>query len=328
VTEAPAFVNDFVNLADPQAGAAVLFVSDEFFAPAKRMLDAREPLFLPDRFDAHGKWMDGWESRRRRDQEYDHCVIRIRPGIVHGLDIDTRHFIGNYPQAASVEACRVGGDPDQHCTWTELVPRTNLQPDSHHWFEVEESALWSHLRLNIFPDGGVARFRVYGEAEQGFSAHPDWIDLSSQDCGGRAVFCNDMHFGHMDNLLAPGPSLSMADGWETRRRRTRGNDFVVVRLGKPGHIRRVELDTAHFLGNYPAQCALSGALLEHDPSPEDSVDWLPILARSAMGPDQLHVFERQLRQSSQVLSHVRLDIFPDGGVARMRLFGEPADPHG
>ena len=321
--QVPAFANRYRNLADPQLGGAVIMVSDEFFAPAKRMLSAEEPQFEADRFDDHGKWMDGWESRRRRDGGHDYCVVRICPGVIHGVDIDTRHFTGNFPPAASILACRVDGDPGRDCNWQELIPRTELQGNRHHFLEVDDSRTWTHLMLRIFPDGGIARFRVFGEANAEPDLGEEWIDLAASAAGGCAIACNDMHFGHMSNLIKPGPSVNMGDGWETRRRRTEGNDWVILGLGRAGTIYRIEVDTAHFRGNYPASCSLRGATTESDDFPLDaSASWAEILPPAMLGPDQLHVFEREVRNVGPV-SHVRLDIYPDGGIARLRLHGRP-----
>jgi allantoicase len=325
MTCAPEFTRQYVNLAAPGIGAAVISVSDEFFAPARRMLADSEPEFIPGRYDAHGKWMDGWESRRRRGPGHDCCVMRICPGIVHGVGIDTRHFTGNFPPEASLEACRLQGDPDEHTSWHALVPRVRLQGDTQHFFEISDRRRWTHLRLNIYPDGGVARLRVYGQpAAEPLAGVPAPQDLSSADVGGRALACNNMHFGDMANLLSRAPVANMGDGWETRRRREPGNDWVILRLGRPGRITRVEVDTSFFKGNYPARCALAGARAddEHDIEHYDS-RWPIILPEVALGPDQVHVFESQVRDIGAV-THVRFDIIPDGGVARLRLLGIPS----
>jgi len=323
VTEQQEFAKIFVNLASPQRGAAICSVSDEFFAPAKRMLSPAAPVFVADRYDAHGKWMDGWESRRKRVAGHDECIVRICPGVVRGIEIDTRHFTGNYPPAASVEACNAQIEPDENTAWTALLPKTELQGDSCRAFAVGNTNSWTHIRLNIYPDGGIARLRVYGEPDHtgALSGREQWVDLVSADVGGCAIACNNQHFGHMDNLLSTAPVANMGDGWETRRRRQLGNDWVILKLGRPGRIFRAEVDTAFFRGNYPARCALRGA----SPGPDDDVardsgNWPEILPQLALGPDQLHLFETQLRDVGSV-SHVRLDIYPDGGIARLRLFG-------
>lgn len=324
--EQPEFADKFVNLALPEQGGAICSVSDEFFAPAKRMLSADEPLFIPDRFDAHGKWMDGWESRRKRTAGFDYCVVRIRPGVIRGVEIDTRHFTGNYPPAAKLEACSVDIEPDENTSWTELVPRTDIEGDSRRFFAVNNDNTWSHIRLNIYPDGGIARLRIYGEPKLYESAigRDQWIDLVSSEAGGRAVECNNMHFGDMNNLLSTRPVANMGDGWETARRRKPGNDWVILRLGQKGRICRVEVDTAFFRGNYPARCSLKGAApADETDIRHESADWQVILPQVALGPDQLHVFESQLSDIDNV-THVRLDIYPDGGIARLRLLGVPA----
>jgi allantoicase len=326
MTELQQVSENYINLALPGNGAAICSVSDDFFAPAKRMLSAEEPVFIPDRFDAHGKWMDGWESRRKRIAGHDHCIVRICPGVIHGIEINTRHFTGNFPPAASVEACHVAVEPTEGTQWTELVPRTDLQGDSSHAFTIRHEDSWTHLRLNIFPDGGVARFRVYGEPDiaPGVEGQRQFTDLSSADVGGRAIECNNMHFGHMRNLLSTSAVANMGDGWETRRRREPGNDWVILKLGHPGTIGRIELDTAFFRGNYPARCSLKGGNPKsEDGIAESSAEWAEILPEVSLGPDQLHIFESQLLAVGDV-NYVRLEIVPDGGVARLRLLGVPA----
>ncbi len=314
------------NLGEPKLGAAVIQVSDDFFFVVKRMLAAHESAFHEGRFDEHGKWMDGWESRRKRSEGHDFCVLRICPGVIYGLDIDTSNFTGNFAPAASLDAACLEGDPDIHTEWHELLPRTELQGDRHHFFRVGNRQTWTHLCLNIFPDGGVARLRVFGvpvTAEES-GATGQWIDLVSNENGGQAVACNDMHFGDMSNLIKPGNAANMGDGWETRRRRKPGNDWVILKLGRAGRIRRIEVDTDFFKGNNPASCSLRGCLLGDDAPVRHSSSWPIILPRLALGPDQLQVFQRELSDIGPV-DHVRLDIFPDGGVARLRLLGEPED---
>ena len=322
----PESAGKLVNLALPELGGAILGVSDEFFAPAKRMLSAEDPVFIPDRFDGHGKWMDGWESRRKRTAGHDYCVIRICPGVIRTVEIDTSFFTGNYPPAAMLEACTAEIEPDESTRWTELVPKTMLEGDSRRVFTVSDENTWSFIRLNIYPDGGVARLRVYGEpSTDAVSIDRDqWVDLVSSLAGGTALECNNMHFGDMSNLLSNQPVANMGDGWETRRRRDPGNDWVILKLGQSGRVCRVEVDTAFFRGNYPARCSLKGG----NPNAgsdlaAESANWDEILPKLALGPDQLHIFELQLRDVGNV-THVRFDIYPDGGVARLRLAGKPA----
>jgi allantoicase len=323
----PGFTRRYVNLAQPRIGAAVLAASDEFFAAKERLIEPAAPVFRPDVYDQNGKWMDGWESRRRRGSGHDWCLLRLCPGTIRGVEIDTRFFTGNFPPEASIDACqRFDGDPDplDDGDWELLVARTALQGNSRLYLGVDDDRVWTHLRLNIFPDGGLARLRVYGVVHRDWSDHDpnDSVDLAAMLNGGRALACNDMHYGHMSNLILPDRSLNMGDGWETRRRRQPGHDWVILSLGHPGRLDRVEVDTQWFKGNYPAACTLYGARLTHMDEEEitaDIDDWREILPRSELGPDRVHEFD-DLREVGTV-SHVRLDIHPDGGVARLRLFG-------
>ena len=320
----PDFTDRYIDLAQPRLGAEVIVASDDFFAPKERLIQPGAPVFLPDKYDDHGKWMDGWESRRKREAGHDFCIVRLCAGTVHGVEIDTSFFTGNYPPQASLEACS-DENPDAATEWTTLVPRTDLQGDARHFFTVADPRVWTHVRLNIFPDGGVARLRVYGVArcDWATASTDELLDLAAMTRGGRALHCNDMHFGHMSNLIAPGSAVNMGDGWETRRRREPGNDWVILALGHPGTLRRVEVDTAFFKGNYPARCSLHGALLIGQPDSDISHRapyWREILPPVPLGPDRLQVFEEEVADAGPV-SHVRFDIYPDGGVARLRLLG-------
>jgi allantoicase len=330
-----------VNLADARLGAVALSCSDEFFAPMARMLNPAEPEWRAGVYDAHGKWMDGWESRRRRDQGHDHCIVRLAaPCTLALLEIDTRFFTGNYPPFASVDACRVpdAATPDAATSWTSLLPSAPLRGDARNFFELPSGGIWTHVRLNIHPDGGVARLRCYG------AVHRDWapaaggdagagvgvgaIDLAAALNGGRALACSDEHYGAMGNLLLPGRGVSMADGWETRRRREPGHDWVILRLGHPGRVARIDIDTAHFKGNYPHQLSVNAALLrEADAVGEADLTsqclyWPTLLAPQPLQADHVHSFEAQLKDLG-VISHVRVNLHPDGGVSRVRLFGQP-----
>ncbi len=321
----PGFTERYIDLAQPRLGAEVIAATDDFFAPKERLISPAPAVFIADKFDQNGKWMDGWESRRRRTPGHDFCVVKLCPGVIHGLDIDTSFFTGNYPPFAAIKVCHTRGEPDETTEWHELIGKTPLQGDSHHYLPVADARRWTHLRLHIYPDGGVARLRVYGVAHCDWEALPqgEKTDLVAMQRGGRALACNDMHFGHMSNLIAPGHGLNMGDGWETRRRREPGNDWVILRLGHAGKIQAVEVDTAFFKGNYPARCSLHGALLD-DMADEDisaSGDyWQAILPAVELGPDHLHIFEKEVIDAGRV-SHVRFDIYPDGGISRLRLFG-------
>lgn len=323
--------HEWIRLEQPRLGTEVVFSTDDFFGAKERLIDPAAPVFIADKYDDHGKWMDGWESRRKRAPGHDYCILRLGiPGIVRGLDIDTSHFTGNFPPAASLDVCNSEAIiPDADTRWRPLLPQTDLAGDAHHFHAVDDNNAVTHLRLNIFPDGGVARLRVFGEIR------PDWdkfdrdevMDLFAIENGGRAIACNDEHFGSMHNLNLAGRGVNMGDGWETARRRRPGNDWVIVALGHPGRIEEVEIDTAHFKGNYPDRVKLCAALLDKDEiqpaaiSDQASEDWPELLSESRLQMDSQQRFRSELNDVG-VVSHIRMDIFPDGGVSRLRLLGK------
>lgn len=219
----------YLDLADARLGSQVVAVSDEWFAPASRMLQAGEPVWKEGVFDDSGKWMDGWETRRKRFEGHDQAVIRLGvPGVLKGVDIDTRFFTGNHPPAASLDGCFcTEGDPDDSTSWSEVLAAVGLQGDSHHYHPIDDERPWTHLRLNIYPDGGIARLRLYGVPYRDWSSQPPGtaLDLAAAVNGGRALACSDQHFGRMGNLLNPGRAINMGDGWKpaaAARRATTG----------------------------------------------------------------------------------------------------------
>ncbi|MCA1594089.1 MAG: allantoicase [Acidobacteria bacterium] len=328
----PLDFTELVDLTSERLGGAVLYANDEFFAPKENLLRASTPVFIEGKYTDRGKWMDGWESRRRRTQGFDWCVIRLGlPGVVRGVLVDTSFFRGNYPEQCSIEACAVEGVPDverlagDEFKWTEILPPSQLQGDSRNLFPVTHGERATHLRFKIYPDGGVARLRVYGEVA------PDWrrlartggeLDLAAVENGGLVVAASDMFFGHRHNLIMPGRGLDMSDGWETRRRRGPGYDWAVIKLGTRGAIRRVEVDTAHFKGNFPESCSLEAC--RADGVVEDSsipaLPWKDVLARTRLQAHTRHTYEEEIQDAGAV-THVRFNIFPDGGVSRLRIYG-------
>ncbi|MEZ5666655.1 MAG: allantoicase [Alphaproteobacteria bacterium] len=326
----PEFARRYPNLADAQLGAHAVEASDEFFGAKARLLKPEPPVFEAGRYDAHGKWMDGWETRRRREPGHDHCVVRLAArGVLHGVDIDTSHFTGNYPPAASLEACLSDHESAADGAWVQIVPHVALGPSAHHFVAVDHPHPVSHLRLHIWPDGGVARLRAYGSVAFDWSAvdRDELLDLGALLHGGRAVACNDAHFGVPVNMLKPGRAPNMGDGWETRRRREPGFDWCVLALGHPGEIRRIEIDTNHFKGNFPARCSINAGLLPpglpDDAAVAQAMHWPVLLPEQAMAADSNHVFDSAIAALGSV-SHVRLNLHPDGGVSRLRLFGRAA----
>lgn len=317
----------FVNLADARLGTKAIYVTDDWFAEVNRLLQPTPPVWKEGVFDDNGKWMDGWESRRKRFEGYDYAIIELGvPGTIKGVDIDTSFFTGNYPPSASLDACfSPNADPNDDTVWTEVLASVDLNGNSQHLHEVQDDRPWTHLRFNIYPDGGVARLRVYGIPWCDWSQQDpnEQVDLASALNGGRALACSDEHFGKMSNILNPGRGVNMGDGWETARRRTPGNDWVIVALGHPGIIDSVLIDTLHFKGNYPDSCSIQAAYVKGGTDSQietQSLYWRELLPSQKLDMHREHTFTEQLRDIGPI-THVRLNIFPDGGVSRMRLFG-------
>jgi len=315
------------NLADSRLGAKAVFTTDDWFAPGERLLQPHDAVFYPDRFDDNGKWMDGWETRRRRTSGNDYAIIRLGyPGTLAGVDIDTSHFTGNFPPAASIEACYCPqNDPDDNITWVSLMHSVDLNADSHHYLPVTDPGLYSHVRLNIYPDGGIARLRVFGipNCDWASLVQQERIDLLALQYGGRAIACNDEHFGSIKNINLPGRGINMGDGWETRRRREPGNDWAILALGHSGVVKAVEVDTAYFKGNYPDACSIQAACVlggTESSLTTQSMFWDTLLPVQKLQADHNHCFETQLRDIGPI-THIRFNIIPDGGISRLRMFG-------
>jgi allantoicase len=324
---------ELIDLASEKLGGAVLYANDEFFAPKENLLKPTAPIFIEGKYTDLGKWMDGWETRRRRsprlDETFDWCIIRLGlAGIIHGIVADTSFFRGNFPSHCSVEVCAVEGQPDvgqlldAATEWTEILPQSELEGDSNNSFTINFPQRVTHLRLKIYPDGGVARLRVFG------TVAPDWealrrrqseIDLAAVEHGGTVLTASDMFFGNKHNLIMPGRAADMSDGWETKRRRGAGYDWCVVKLGTTGNIGRVEVDTLHFKGNYPDSCSIEVGNADDDTN-LDAIDWQELLPNTRLQPHTRHIFTDELKTFGKA-THVRFNIFPDGGVSRLRIYG-------
>jgi allantoicase len=321
---------ELIDLASERVGGVVLAANDEFFAPKESLLKASKPVFREDEYTDRGKWMDGWETRRRRTPGHDWCLIRLGlPGVVRGVVVDTAYFRGNYPDACAIEACEARADASvaelESARWTELLPRAALRGDCENVFPTPGARRATHVRLRIYPDGGVARLRIHGlvAPDREALAKASDVDLAAVENGGLVLAASDMFFGNRHSLILPGPPLGMRDGWETRRRRGPGHDWAVVRLGGRGAVSRVEVDTRFFKGNAPESCSLEG--LESPDAPVESVPdpgaaWKEILPRAPLEPDSVRVFQSELEDVGPI-THARLNIFPDGGVARLRIRG-------
>lgn len=332
-------LTDLLDLVSVRVGGQALYATDDFFAPKENLLQPHKAVFIPDKYTEFGKWMDGWESRRKRTPGYDYCLLKLGiPGRIHAFDVDTAHFLGNFPEHCSIDAATFDGDPSveslQHSdAWVNLVPILPLQGGSRNLFAVHDERRFTHIRLNIYPDGGVARFRVHGEAM------PDWsrvasdalLDLAAVENGGIALLCNDMFFSHKNNLIMPGRSTNMGDGWETRRKRGPGNDWLILRLGARGVLERIEVDTNHFKGNFPESCSIEGADLGSVPAPflsSRSIAWTELLPRTKLQAHHRHFYEAEQLVTRQPFTHIRLNIFPDGGISRLRLWGRRVGSEG
>ena len=323
--EIPAQIQQLTNLADTRIGAKVIECSDDFFAEANRMLQFDAPIFVEDKFDDHGKWMDGWETRRKRHSGYDWAIIKLGViGKIKALDIDTTFFTGNYPASAAVEACYAPNDDLSTATWHSILKNNVLGPSQHHLLDIQEDQIFSHVRLNIFPDGGIARFRVYGEVQLQIKDSNQTIDLLALENGGRVIAYSDAHFGHPRNLINPNRGINMGDGWETKRRRAPGFDWCILALGQSGAIEKIEIDTAHFKGNYPAQVSIQAVYVKDATDPQlipQSMFWPFLLEAQDMQMDHIHSYINEII-STEKISHIRVNMIPDGGISRIRLWGK------
>jgi allantoicase len=330
-----------VDLAAKAFGGRALAASDDFFAGKENLLEPGRGRFIVDKFTDNGKWMDGWESRRKRRPGHDHCIIELgKRGHVLGVDIDTNHFLGNHPPFASLDGVLAprGASVETLAalSWRELLAQAPLRPGSQNLFVTSDPSPVSHVRLNIFPDGGVARLRVYGRVIPDWSERridettrteladtaPEAVDLAALENGGAALACSDAFFAPMHHLLLPGRADNQGGGWETRRKRAPGHDWLIIRLGARGRPRLIEVDTNHFKGNYPDRCAVDAI----DAAPGTSItdliasgDWTRWLEPVPLSAHQRHFF--RAFQADAPVTHVRLCIYPDGGVSRLRIWG-------
>jgi allantoicase len=332
-------MKDFMQLADlasERLGGRVIDANDDFFGPKENLLKESKPVYMEGKYTARGKWMDGWETRRRRTPGHDWCIVRLGlPGIIRGIVVDTSFFTGNYPERFSLEGCDLG-EPRPYksekkrlsspkTAWGQIFPETALKGDSQNLFSVENGSRFTHLRLKIYPDGGVARLRVHGEAvAEAKQISRGKIDLAAVENGGRVVVSSDQFYGAPRNLLMPYPAKNMGDGWETKRRRGPGHDWVVLKLGVPGTIVRVEVNTAHYKGNFPDSCSLEVCGANNvavDATNIEPQSWQEVLPKTKLKPNCRHVFNKL--GHTGIATYARFHIYPDGGISRLRLFGQP-----
>lgn len=310
------------DLASRALRGSVVAASDEFFAEKENLIRPGAPAFTPETFGHKGQVYDGWETRRRRgpggalpgDGEHDWVIVRLgAPGVIRAVVVDTAFFTGNYPQHCAVDACRVAGYPVslEDAEWTEIAGRTPLTGDSRHVLAVGAAGRFTHVRLRIYPDGGVARLRVHGEVVPDPSLLEGLtVDVAALENGGDVVACGDRFYSSPRNVLSPGLSRVMGEGWETRRRRSDGGEWLTVRLAGRASVDLVEVDTSGYIGNAPGAASLTAR--------DGESPWSVLLASTPLLPDTPHRFRLP---EPVTATQVRLNVFPDGGVARLRLHG-------
>ena len=320
------FKNGMIDLAQSRLGTKVVYKTDEFFAPAKRIINPWPPIFKEGVFDKHGKWMDGWETRRKRNKGHDFLILKLgRPGKIYKVDIDTSYFNGNQPSKISLEACYSKNKlPSKNSKWINILNKKSTKPNSHHFFNIKNKSIFTHVKLNIYPDGGVARIRIYGKMVIKKKFGKKIINLTSVLNGATPIACNNEHFGRAENILAPGTGKNMGDGWETRRSRGKNFDWLILKCATAGKINKIQIDTHHFKGNYPDRCSLQAAYLNNKTSFKNVVKkskkWNFLLNKVKLHAHKKHNFNNKQMKKNKI-NYIRINIFPDGGISRIRVFG-------
>ena len=315
-----------INLAETKFGSKIIYKTDEFFGGANRILSSAKPIFKEGVYDKHGKWMDGWETRRKRKKGHDFLIIKLgRPGKIFNVDIDTSYFSGNQPSQGSLEACYSKKNPTKKTIWKTILNKKKLGPNRNHNFKIYNRSTFNFVKLNIFPDGGVARIRLNGIVDlKKINLSGKNVNLSSILNGSTILGCNNEHFGKAENIIAPGKGKNMGDGWETRRSRGKNFDWLIIKFGKPGLIKKLEIDTHHFKGNYPDTCSIQTAHITKDVSNisivNNSKKWKFILNKSKLSAHKKHIFKKFLIKRTKE-NYLRINIYPDGGISRIRAFG-------
>ena len=320
------YLNGLINLAQTRLGAKIVYKTDEFFAPASRILNPTPPIFKEGVFDKHGKWMDGWETRRKRGSGHDYLILKLgKPGRIKKIDIDTSFFNGNQPNKVSLQACISKQNlPNKKTKWITILNKKKTKPNSHHFFNISNKSIFTHVKFNIFPDGGVARLRIFGELVVK-KLKSKKINLTSIFNGAAPIACNNEHFGKAENILAPGRGINMGDGWETRRSRGKNFDWLIIRCATAAKIDKIQIDTHHFKGNYPDHCSIQASLVKGKPSAKKiiamSKKWKQLLNKVKLKAHKKHNFKNRLIKKNKI-NYIKINIFPDGGISRVRLIGK------
>ena len=320
-------IKNSVNLASPILGTKIYSFTDQFFAPASRLLNVNEPIFKEGLFDNHGKWMDGWETRRKRIAGNDHVIIKLgKPGKIQDIIIDTAFFNGNQPEFASIEGCYSFDQILNQTLWTNILKKKKLYSNKKHFFKSLTNKTFNFIRLNIFPDGGVARLKLMGNIDLSKEERPkNNFDLASVLNGSKIIACSDEHFGRAENLLIPGKSKNMGNGWETKRRRGPGFDWVIIQLGRAGNISSFEINTHFFKGNYPSHFSIQVSTKINYMSVKKIVTlskkWQYTINDTKLKPNTSLLIKNKLNQKKDI-NLIKLNIFPDGGISRFRIYGK------
>ena len=321
------YTDGLIDLAQPRLGSKVIFKTDDFFASANRIIDPSAPVFKEGLFDKNGKWMDGWESRRKRTPGHDYLIIKLgKPGSISKVNVDTSHFNGNQPSMISIDACNSKSNNIKSFKWKNLVSKKKTKANSHHIFKTSSKSVFTHIKLNIFPDGGVARLRLYGSiSKENNNFGKKTINLASLLDGASVVACNNEHFGKAENILAPGKAKNMGDGWETRRRRDKGFDWLILNSIDGEMIDKIEISTHHFKGNFPSHCSLQAAYIPTKKSSSSIVNssnnWKTLMNKTTLKANKTHTFKNTLMKKNKI-NFIKINIFPDGGISRFRIFGK------
>jgi allantoicase len=320
------YTNGLIDLAQPRLGSKVIFKTDDFFASANRIINPLPAIFKDGLFDKNGKWMDGWESRRKRTLGNDYLIIKLgKPGLIKKVDVDTSHFNGNQPSMISLEGCYSNSKNIKDLKWKTLISKKKIKDNNHHIFNVSSKSDFTHIKLNIFPDGGVARLRLYGSISKKNNPKNKIINLASLLNGASIIACNNEHFGKAENILAPGKAKNMGDGWETRRRRDKGYDWLILNSINGQKINKIEISTHHFKGNFPNQCSLQASFipskLKSSTIVKNSINWKFLLQTVNLSANKTHIFKNKLLKNNKI-NFIRINIFPDGGISRFKIFGK------
>ncbi len=320
-------LKNFTDLANPILGTKIMSCSDEFFAPAKRLINPQKPIYKDNIFDNHGKWMDGWETRRKRSKGHDFVIIKLgKPGKIKNIDIDTSYFNGNQPEYAQLEGCYSNNNLKK-AKWIKITRKNKIKPNFNNFFKSSTSKTLTHVRLNIFPDGGVARLRLFGNIDlslQRISKNKNF-DLASIINGSQIIACSDEHFGNVNNIILPTKSINMGDGWETRRRRGKGFDWVIIKLGFSSYINAFEVGTHFFKGNYPDSFSIqafnANKNIKISSLIKNSINWVNLVNKHKLKPNS-NIKIKNINYTKKNYNYIKLNIYPDGGISRLRIFGK------